>query len=551
MAGPRANLAVTKDGEPYNRLQRPDNLLHEHAPMNKATERKRERAAVDRPMTRPTSANKRAKMNHPESTANSSPLLSDSYRNRSAATVAECGMRFTLPIEEDQAQDSDDSLGEALAYLRSVRSEASTIPNLLVAPTTQEETVKPSQLHTSKTLLGQRAFYQDGAWISIDESYGAAYSKDHEPDETDPQASYHKQLIKRFEILRSNLNRNGVQRSAPPGIDASQASPAKPPSNRHDWLYTIDREYPTPDQVFQLDENNARRGLEYCAHAMDRFDTISKQKSCWTWTLLALSGDIGTLDSQKMSHIRDLGNKAAEMSIALHTDFRRQNGDAKYDVVRADLADDVQDGKNEIDKANLCDASRDTHDSATGYVRSDADKDLKVMPRTLLNEAAPGAQDAQLRSDVSNDVNEETNTDKNNDTLKEARACLLAQLGDNLVQAGIPVSTTRIADSNTHHSGQHDPDLDVLQHEIQARAIPSRAEAERQRQIMRMRESATQRLRDQVPTLAKPSVTIRSVSDDHGSCTVDLNTRVTIDMILTVVAECYGQRDLLEFRKPW
>jgi hypothetical protein len=32
---------------------------------------------------------------------------------------------------------------------------------------------------------------------------------------------------------------------------------------------------------------------------------------------------------------------------------------------------------------------------------------------------------------------------------------------------------------------------------------------------------------------------------------VDLNTRVTIDMILTVVGECYGQRDLLRFRETW
>ena len=31
----------------------------------------------------------------------------------------------------------------------------------------------------------------------------------------------------------------------------------------------------------------------------------------------------------------------------------------------------------------------------------------------------------------------------------------------------------------------------------------------------------------------------------------DWNTKVAIDMILTVVAECYGQKDLLEFRAAW
>jgi hypothetical protein len=31
----------------------------------------------------------------------------------------------------------------------------------------------------------------------------------------------------------------------------------------------------------------------------------------------------------------------------------------------------------------------------------------------------------------------------------------------------------------------------------------------------------------------------------------DINTKVTIDMILTIVAECFGQRDLLKYRGRW
>ena len=119
MAGPRANLAVTKDGGAYNRLQRPDNFLDESVALNKGNERKRERA-VDRPITGPTSGNKRAKTHPIESTNNIFQPSDDKHRYRSAGSVAECGMRMTLPIDEE-AQYSDDSLGEALAYLRSVR----------------------------------------------------------------------------------------------------------------------------------------------------------------------------------------------------------------------------------------------------------------------------------------------------------------------------------------------------------------------------------------------------------------------------------------------
>ena len=31
----------------------------------------------------------------------------------------------------------------------------------------------------------------------------------------------------------------------------------------------------------------------------------------------------------------------------------------------------------------------------------------------------------------------------------------------------------------------------------------------------------------------------------------DANTRATLDMIISVVGECYGQRDLLQFREEW
>lgn len=121
MAGPRANLAVTKDGETYNKLQRPDVYLDGSALSGKANERKRELANVDKPTPEITPGNKRAKIHHMDSTA-SNPLRSgDSHPYRSSAPIADCGMRFSLPIDEDEAQYSDDSQGEALAYLRSVR----------------------------------------------------------------------------------------------------------------------------------------------------------------------------------------------------------------------------------------------------------------------------------------------------------------------------------------------------------------------------------------------------------------------------------------------
>ncbi|KAF2625943.1 hypothetical protein BU25DRAFT_412188 [Macroventuria anomochaeta] len=557
MAGSRANLAVTKDGETYNKLQRPDNFLEKSAVLTQANERKRERAAVDGPIAGPASGNKRAKTHHTDSTVNILQSSSDKHQHRSAGPVSECGMRMTLPIDEDQ--HSDDSLGEALAYLRSVRSEASAIPHLLVASRTHDENANSKFLQTPTASTRQRAFYQDGAWISVEEGYEATYNDDYEHDDSDPQELYHKQLIKRFETLRSTLSGYGARRLADnPDVKANESLSVKPPSNRHEWLYILDREYPTRTQISQLNENNIRRGLEYCVYAMDRFDTISSQKSCWIWALLALSSDVGTLDSQKMSHIRDLGNKAGELSANLHSDLKRQNRGAEDDLLRTDPAAGGQDDEAEADETTFCDASEDDHSSETGYVHSGVNEHLDSTSEITLNKSRSGTRnDVQHQaislgtSDIPTSLDGSTNTDTNDDILERARARLLAQLGDNLVQAGIPASALNTDETRPHHSEQLDQGSDDPSHKITIRTIPARAEAERQRQMMRTQDSAMASLRGADPPHSKPSAAIHSVVEDHSSCLVDLNTRVTIDMILTVVAECYGQRDLLRFRKPW
>lgn len=122
MAGPRTNLAVTKDGEIYNKLQRPNDFLHQSAASKQANERKREHGDVDTPVAGSSTGSKRAKTQHAGLASKVAPSSSDrSGQHRGGGSMAECGMRKTLPIDEEEAQYSDDSLGDALAYLRSVR----------------------------------------------------------------------------------------------------------------------------------------------------------------------------------------------------------------------------------------------------------------------------------------------------------------------------------------------------------------------------------------------------------------------------------------------
>ncbi|KAF3004141.1 hypothetical protein E8E13_005103 [Curvularia kusanoi] len=519
MAGPpaRTNLAVTRDGATYNKLQRPDNLFEKSPALDKTNERKRECAAIDGHEVAPDSENKRAKTQHAGPTASTIQLFNDGHKHRSGAQHGENGMRMTLPIDEGELYDSDDSLGEALAYLRSVR---------------------------------QGAFYQDGAWISIDESHKTTYDEgDLKQGFADPQELYYKQLIGRFGSLRGTLSERVASKSTGLNAGSSQVSSKEPPSTRHEWLYVIDREYPSMAQVFQLDERSIRRGLEYCAHAMDRFDTISPQKSCWIWTLLALSGDVGTMDSEKISCIRELGNKAGEIRNNL---IRDQNKMSEDRSIYRDLAGDENE-RTEPSRPDTRDASEDKEDLDSGYVRSDK---KASEPETSLKKAilprqgdAPLCTPSSIPSSGSCDNDERSNPAMNDTALKQARARLLAQLGDNLVQTGMPKSKTPITDeAYPYCSDQTGEDLDGPQGAVRKRIIPSRAEAERQRQMMR--DSASSSTSGSPFGHAESSITTCPVGGGD-TCISDINTRVTIDMILTVAAECYGQRDLLKFRIPW
>lgn len=118
MAEHNENLATTKDGEIYNKLQRPadygtvtsgslPSLASPKPSASSAMKRKHDVYAL--------SGRKRQKSN--------STFTGNAKNNetrRAPGPVGDCGMRTTLPCLDDGEQTGD-TMAEALAYLRSVR----------------------------------------------------------------------------------------------------------------------------------------------------------------------------------------------------------------------------------------------------------------------------------------------------------------------------------------------------------------------------------------------------------------------------------------------
>ena len=110
MASTRANTAITKDGETYNKLQRPDDYLISTTP-----------CLPPKPIPFEIYSNKRKRdrENAPGGKRSKMEGKDEGKQARAVGSYEECGMRTILPGLDDEGVDGE--VDEAVAYLRGVR----------------------------------------------------------------------------------------------------------------------------------------------------------------------------------------------------------------------------------------------------------------------------------------------------------------------------------------------------------------------------------------------------------------------------------------------
>ncbi|USP82659.1 histidyl-trna synthetase [Curvularia clavata] len=519
------NLAVTKDGETYNKLSRPDDYLvsAQHPPLFvsavsasaiSGSKRKHEYESAFE--------TKRAKTDRKTSRSKIRGRVNDQFR--------EPGVRSVLPGLEGEEQLTDESIDEAVAYLRSVRSEASAIPTLLVAPNdpydTDSDSNDASNSNEKLNLEAQRVVYNDGTWVALEsEGDNASEYWDGDTNDLDPQESCQWILVQRFCSLRSRLS--SIRGRTLPLNEAKSSRKQKrtEQSNKHQWAETIGRDYPALEEVTQMDESTLYVALHGCALALDRSTEVSRQKSCWIWTLLALTGDFGTLDHERIGKIRDLGLAASRLAKRFYASRIPEEQRAPECEAHSNRGSGVEDGElsDSASRKEDCNGKPDADNNLeSGEIADDNTDDSGA--EMMISDDEAGSSDALEGG-----------------ALEKARARLLAQLGDRLVQPAVPSSN-------------------LLPEPVPASnfRLLSRAEAERQRQEIRNNKPQTEDVARASASTSDPVRIKRPAPDSTPLTESELETKAAIDMILTVVAECYGQRDLLEFRgacvftaQPW
>jgi hypothetical protein len=426
------------------------------------------------------------------------------------------------------------------------RSEASAIPQLLVGNTTRSDL----DIGHDKDVL-----FREGTFIAVDDDHFVRFPNQDYGEESvavDPEDRFYQLLLKRFYQLRNTLAKIAEQMDShgKPSTLAASDKTCLQTKSRRAWSDSIGQEHPTADRVVQLGSAIVYDGLQYCANTLDHATSLSPQTSSWIWSLLASIGDVGTLDNEKISRVRDLALKAGLMRNRLRKTNARDESSHTRGGAICGKGVDVKTTHNVEDSAcedgfpgdvgetkDIDSAQEDTkslQDRTFLFTNDSVDESETVLgpalslhsgqcaPASPINESESGAE-MSVSGDEEDYVFDASDPD-------QARAQLLSQLGDRLVHAQPPLSANHSKTAQRdQYSGDSEYDMD--------KPLPAQKSSRSIKQVD-----------DNNP--GGEGVAGRT-SDGLAGDGADLNTRVTIDMILTVAAECFGQKDLLKYRNRW
>ncbi|KAJ5399131.1 hypothetical protein N7465_009620 [Penicillium sp. CMV-2018d] len=421
------------------------------------------------------------------------------------------GQQSAFPGLDDGGDELPyDDPEDGLEYLRMVRSEANSLPVLFSAPTQATDPSNPA-LNTQRDLKGLEpnnlplpaGFYEDEAYIAPAEDVGENKAA-HSPlklDELYPetQRSYNNLLRHRFLLLRSTL------RCSPPAgaIDTLDndhpiSLPRKAGSAHKIWRRLLVTVEPRMVQLACMDMESVLEVLEILARMMSdvvRGDDTQRVRriGAWAWGLLGKCHEVGQLSTREVGVIRSLGKRAATIL--------RKVQELENDEYEEDVDSSVADRpKEETQQGSLVECEKDTKEE--GQPGSTAQDEEATKPETQSEPTAQGEEEAK----------------------EEARPETTVQNEEESKQAELP-EAAEAQDSSMPDASLGESDLEAAKARLQDRLQDNY---------------------DSIKTPASCDIEEEQEEDDWS-----IQTHALLDMIITVVGEFFGQRDLLQEREVW
>ncbi|KAI0125058.1 hypothetical protein BJ170DRAFT_585106 [Xylariales sp. AK1849] len=461
-------------------------------------------------------------------------------KRQSSAVDQTSGQRYafgnlnsaTVPSDEELEWEDDT---DALAYLRSVREEAGGIPHVLVAKKAGPELPTPENDDGDRPIDRSiyqdgrgdyRGYYHDGTYIARPEGYEEEYEEDDEDEDTSiggPRNSnsaeiheaYYTALTNQYYALRNTLQSEPPERAVaalPKDNPTEVGNFGASKRTFKEWSDRIRNTNPIPAQIACMNKDSIIRLLRIILGGkfFRKGQELRERTSRWIWALLARLPERGELDYIEVGRVRELGQRAVFFMLSL----------AEADVLREQYG--VGGG-----------GGGGSEDGAEVDVEEGIDEELSLHDSDE-NERPQGNRNAAF--------------DANVDHKKAATQLEKSQTGSSVATPGSDVDME--IDSN-REDGEVSDDP---QTQTESSADIERAKAQLLARLDGPNKGQADTLEDATEALPSPksSADGKSSAEEENEATRALiNVRATLNMIITVAGEFYGQRDLLEFRNPF
>ncbi|EQL34051.1 hypothetical protein RJ035_000720 [Blastomyces gilchristii] len=427
------------------------------------------------------------------------------------------------PVDEDQLFYGPAEDG--IEYLRMVRSEARTLPAIFVSRTVLQQrdntrvpvTDARDQINDYGAVLdveantGHTGFYSDGVYVAYSSTpKHLQTSAASHTSSSDPQEIYYSLLHHRFLLLRSTL------KCTPPASVIASLGPQRPitfpRSNkraRAEWEQIIQTMDPRMAQLACMDMESVLRLLAIVTRLLSKTvrggeSAQVKRLGAWAWGLLGRCRAVGEMGSEEVGDIRELGKRAARILVKVR----------ESEAVDVQGMEGGEGGEGEEEEAEETEGEQEEPGyGARENINENGDVDAGENQVDELNitddvVSTSGANTEHITAhgEADGEIIPPTNGVHVQDELEAAKARLQARLHQQ--QEG---DTLEPGENIIEGQEANDNDYDEEEEEEE--------EGE--------------------------------VDDDYEFKNAQQYTRAMLDMIISVIGEFYGQRDLLEFRDIW
>ena len=366
------------------------------------------------------------------------------------------------------------------------RSEAKTVPNLLVAPISPTVQPKKNNLYADYP----QGYYSNGAYTATPFPLSKATqtsTNSGQQEDQDPQEAYYASLCARFIVLTKTLQ------STPP-----HASPDNTDvyyldwTTRRIWRGKILNTAPAMAVLARLTQESVIWGLEVLESLLTLANLRGKRGKyveAWTWGLLGKCREVGQMGSEEVGVVRNLGKRAVWL-------------------LRRIRAGDVTDGT--IDELDV------NMEEEEGEEEEDCDGGLE--DENVQNGADPTDLD-DADGGHSSYIDPITTADSRNEDIIEVN------------------STAAISDADLEKAKQH--------------MLNSLSTNQAQTDSAETNASNDDSTEIPVPKHADTGLKVEVEGGLKERSDEKADLLATLDILVTIIGELYGQRDLLDGRLLW